>query len=544
LSDWNGNNIGQRLRVRYVENRKNPLTFGRFKPNDLTMKQALLLIPVILLAGGCKLFQDTRADEVRPVEYNSRAAQQEYVLKYKDAAIAEMNRSGIPASIKLAQALLESASGESELSMKANNHFGIKCTSQWTGPTYKSKDDDKDADGNLIESCFRRYNTVAESYADHSEFIRDPRKYHRYGFLFNLDRTDYKSWARGLQSAGYASSQQYADRLIELIERFQLYQYDRPGNNVAGVDPVNPTGPNTLPSNTGKPSTADPSAGPGTNVPNVPPRQRIGRVNDVKVVLAQSGESLEDIARVYQLKTEKVLGYNDFGHAPGVGLPENTRVYIQEKKTKWRGRATHHYVREDQSMFQIAQTYGVRLDKLLERNGLQRGQEPALGERIRLKGKRKSGETVQLRDNANDPRPNTTPALPTVTPPTMEVSGDELFEMGTDDRESPAVTNPLPSTQPGAVSPARPSTTGTPYPDDPAPANPANPGWTPANPSTLPPGGQDPGYVQPRPGYHVVARGDTLYSLSRRYAVPVPELRRLNNLSDDNIKIGQQLRIQ
>jgi flagellum-specific peptidoglycan hydrolase FlgJ len=215
----NGIKIGQRLRVEYVGNRRNGKT--------RSMKHAALFLPVILLATGCGLF---RSDE-RPVESNSRAAQLAYIQKYKDVAIAEMNRGGIPASIILAQAMLESASGSSELAQKANNHFGLKCTPQWTGATFRKKDDDRDSTGSLVESCFRRYNNVAESYADHSEFIRDPRKYHRYGFLFSLDRTDYKSWARGLQSAGYATSTEYSKQLIRVIEQHRLYQYDRAGND-------------------------------------------------------------------------------------------------------------------------------------------------------------------------------------------------------------------------------------------------------------------------------------------------------------------------
>ncbi len=208
------------------------------------MKQAALFLLVILLATGCGLFRS-------PVEYNSPAAQLAYIQKYKDVAIAEMNRSGIPASIIMAQALLESGSGLSELSQKANNHFGIKCTRQWTGATFRKKDDDRDSTGSLVESCFRRYNNVAESYADHGDFIRDPRSSYRYGFLFNLDRTDYKSWARGLQSAGYATSTEYSNRLIALIERLQLYQYDRPGNRRRGSG--QPERPNMLPGNNGNP---------------------------------------------------------------------------------------------------------------------------------------------------------------------------------------------------------------------------------------------------------------------------------------------------
>jgi hypothetical protein len=169
---------------------ENPLPFGRFHQTVFSMKQAAFFLPVILLVAGCGLF---RSDE-RPVEYNPRAAQLAYIEKYKDVAIAEMKRSGIPASIIMAQAMLESASGLSELSQKANNHFGLKCTSQWTGATFQRKDDDRDSAGSVVESCFRRYNNVAESYADHGEFIRDRRQSHRYGFLFELDRTDYKSW--------------------------------------------------------------------------------------------------------------------------------------------------------------------------------------------------------------------------------------------------------------------------------------------------------------------------------------------------------------
>lgn len=202
------------------------------------MKQValFLLLPVFLLATGCGQFRS-------PAQDNSRSPQLDYIQRYKNVAIGEMNRSGIPASIILAQGLLESASGLSEVSQKANNHFGIKCADQWTGATFRKKDDDRDAAGALVESCFRRYKNVAESYADHGDFIR---KYPRYESLFRLDRTDYKSWARGLQSAGYATSTAYSRRLIEVIERFQLYQYDRAGNDRwLGTGP--PSGPNMLP---------------------------------------------------------------------------------------------------------------------------------------------------------------------------------------------------------------------------------------------------------------------------------------------------------
>lgn len=149
---------------------------------------------------------------------------QEYIERYKGIAIEEMERYGIPASIKLAQALLESGNGNSTLARRANNHFGIKCTPEWPGKkTYQ--DDDRRND------CFRVYNRPEDSFKDHSQFLL--RK--RYEALFELDKDDYKGWAKGLKSAGYATNPRYADLLIDIIERYQLYQYDRPESQVEKV---------------------------------------------------------------------------------------------------------------------------------------------------------------------------------------------------------------------------------------------------------------------------------------------------------------------
>ena len=140
-----------------------------------------------------------------------------YIEQYKGIAIAEMEQYGIPASIKLAQAILESGNGNSALARRANNHFGIKCTPEWQGgKTYH--DDDRRND------CFRVYKRVEDSFHDHSQFLL--RK--RYAALFDLDKDDYKGWARGLKAAGYATNPRYADLLISLIERYELYKYDRP----------------------------------------------------------------------------------------------------------------------------------------------------------------------------------------------------------------------------------------------------------------------------------------------------------------------------
>lgn len=140
-----------------------------------------------------------------------------YIETFKSVAIEEMNKYGIPASITLAQGILESGNGNSTLAKYANNHFGIKCTSDWKGKGYYKEDDKAD-------DCFRVYKDARESYKDHSEFLK--RK--RYSFLFELDKNDYKNWARGLKQAGYATNPKYPELLINLIDRYQLYQYDQP----------------------------------------------------------------------------------------------------------------------------------------------------------------------------------------------------------------------------------------------------------------------------------------------------------------------------
>jgi len=146
-----------------------------------------------------------------------------YIEKYKDLAIIEMERKGIPASIKLAQAILESQSGTSSFASNSNNHFGIKCKSTWTGNTYYHKDDDLDEHGTLVPSCFRSYGSVIDSYVDHSNFLAD-RKY--YTKLWAIPTTDYKAWAHGLKSCGYATDPDYAEKLISIIEREELFRFD------------------------------------------------------------------------------------------------------------------------------------------------------------------------------------------------------------------------------------------------------------------------------------------------------------------------------
>jgi len=455
-----------------------------------------------------------------PTQYSTSDRNLDYVTRFGGAATLSMERIGVPASIVLAQGVLESGAGTSDLATIANNHFGIKCGGTWKGKTYKKMDDDRDNNGNIIESCFRSYGSVEESFVDHGQFLRDPRKSTRYGFLFNLDRTDYKGWARGLQSAGYATAPDYADKLINLIERYRLHEYDRPG--------ARPT--NTFPTEGGG------NGQPATPVgPNAPGQQaeatgRIGRVNDIKVVASREGETLADVARAFRLNTQKVVEYNDRGYPPGVVLRPNTRVFIQCKGSKWRGRAKDHTVREGQTMFDIAQVYGIKLNKLLEINGLRRGQEPETNEVVSIKGKNK--RPIKTREGVTDnpfqpniPGGRQEPDLPVIS------DGELDFEIG------PGGTTPMPEKPTG-----RPATS-TPTPNPPATST-ERPYDIDPSPNTKPPVPVNPTPEATPRGFHRVVKGDTLYSLSRNYGMTVDRLKQLNNLPNSDIKIGQLLKIQ
>ena len=183
----------------------------------------MIMILILLIFGSVNPVPDNVTDD------NYEALALSYIEKHKELAIIEMHRSGVPASITLAQALIETNVGRSDLAVKANNHFGIKCKRTWNGDTYYHEDDDLNAEGELIESCFRAYGSVIESYADHSNFLRTKENYMP---LFLLDRYDYKNWAYGLKRSGYATNPEYAHMLIRKIETFGLDAYDKYPNPI------------------------------------------------------------------------------------------------------------------------------------------------------------------------------------------------------------------------------------------------------------------------------------------------------------------------
>ena len=268
---------------------------------------------------------------------------QEYVQRYKDIAIEEMKRYNIPASITLAQGILESGAGQSELCRKGNNHFGIKCHG-WSGRSVYHDDDE-------TQECFRAYNSAKESFEDHSKFLATSARYKR---LFQLPRTDYKSWAYGLKECGYATNPQYAQKLIQLIELYQLHQYDVPGSkhHQLVVSPAD---------------------------------QHIIRIyNKNLYVVARRGDTFKTIADEIGLSYRKLAKYNERDRRET--LSEGDIVYLK-KKQKRADKAfknKFHVVQRGESMYTIAQKYGIRLKSLYKKNRLEPDYQIKVGDRLKV----------------------------------------------------------------------------------------------------------------------------------------------------------------
>lgn len=290
----------------------------------------------------------------------------EYIEKYKHIAMAEMRESGVPASIKLAQALLESGFGNSELAVKANNHFGIKCHG-WTGMHYYYDDDEP-------EECFRKYTDPIQSFLDHSEFLIT-RPW--YAFLFDLDPTDFEAWAHGLKDAGYATNPRYAQLLIRLINEHELYRFDRKAldsNYLIAEHYLKPSSAKEKVLDTGILEAADTSAHD---------RERlIGSYNRINYVTSQAGDTPGSLARELDMRRRQIINYNDLEDDDS--LEAGQRVYLQPKRRK--GSTKHHIVKEGETMADISQERGIRAENLYRRNDMSYGMEPEPGKKILLQG--------------------------------------------------------------------------------------------------------------------------------------------------------------
>ncbi|MEN8697237.1 MAG: LysM peptidoglycan-binding domain-containing protein [Bacteroidia bacterium] len=441
---------------------------------------------------------------------------QEYIDKYKELAIIEMHRGGVPASITLAQGILESSSGNSRLAKLANNHFGIKCKGGWTGMSVRADDDAPD-------ECFRAYESVLESYKNHSEFLRANWRYHE---LFELDRTDYKGWCHGLRKAGYATNKQYGNILISLIERYELYQYDT----------------EEVPRNTETGET----------------------INDIPVKIATEGETVATIASANDVKDRHIRKWND--------LPEDSEiqagdvVYLKPKRR--RGSEEKHVVSSGEDMREISQLYGIKLKQLYKKNRMEMGTQPQEGEVLYMQYKRAKEDSIALETATpawkEEPEVFVNPhsiakkeeenaeKLPPIKKSDivvpdfhLVVAGDNIYRIA----EKYQVLEEDILTWNKNLNPSTMKIGQKIYlKKEVADKNNMSTDLEAEAKIDSPTTKKEIKKIEEEitvdgPITHIVAKGDTLYNICRRYKITVDDLKKWNDLSTTNITIGQKLQV-
>ena len=288
-----------------------------------------------------------------------RISRAEYIATWKDEAILQMREHGIPASITLAQGILESGDGNSDLASKSNNHFGIKCH-DWKGKKVYHDDDKR-------HECFRKYSTAHESFEDHSLFL----KRSRYLFLYEYKATDYKSWAKGLKTAGYATNPKYADLLIRLIEENNLHEYDKQAMN-KNYNPKKPT----------KPAATKPS-NDGSIVINLDRGKNIYvSDNNIKYIITEGTTTPEKLSSEMDMGRWQLSRYNDLDKRANIA--EGTRIYLQPKRNRSKKHGTHT-VATGETLHTISQLYGVKEKRILKYSGLSKTHQVKPGEVLKLK---------------------------------------------------------------------------------------------------------------------------------------------------------------
>lgn len=288
-----------------------------------------------------------------------------YIEKYSKLAVKEMNRTGVPASITLAQGILESNSGQSRLSTQGNNHFGVKCHNDWKGKTIQES-------AETGKECFRMYTSAEQSFRDHSDFLRGKD---RYKFLFDLKPTDYKGWAHGLKKAGYATDPNYPAKLIKIIEDYELYKFDK-GVKITVETPAVIETP--------KVATAANVDRNYKEMITISMGRKLYEQNGVPFVYSIEGESYKSIASSFNLFTKELLSFNDMKKE--MPLDPGTVVYLARKK-KEAAYGIGKYVvgRDGETLWEISQRFGVRLNSLIEYNNFQKVNDLEEGDTIILR---------------------------------------------------------------------------------------------------------------------------------------------------------------
>lgn len=323
----------------------------------------------------------------------------DYIERYKDVAMTEMVKYKIPASITLAQGMLESGNGKSKLARQGNNHFGIKCHNDWKGKTMRMDDD-------APKECFRVYKNAEESYRDHSKFLSNSS---RYASLFDLKITDYKGWARGLKKAGYATLPTYANVLINNIETYELYKYDqmvvkgkfKPKKHKAEKKAEEPKKQETKPEKPKKtktPKAAPVKASPvkanadNYSIPVLADCKVVEMTDDhhyirenfgVKFIFTKKGDNVKTLAKELRMAEYQLVKYNNI--SPNATFSEGEVLYIGPKRRRAAAGYNKHVIQKGETLRYVSKLYAVKLDRLFKMNGLDENSILSVGQEIRLR---------------------------------------------------------------------------------------------------------------------------------------------------------------
>lgn len=437
------------------------------------MKKSRFIFSLFVILTNCGIYSQTMTVK-------------QYIDSFKNIAMIEMIEHKIPASITLAQGILESGSGNSRLAKLGNNHFGIKCKKEWTGCTILEDDD-------ALQECFRCYNNPKESYRDHSLFLKNNK---RYAALFTMSISDYKAWANGLLSAGYATNMKYADLLIGSIERNKLAQYDSLVLN--GYNPYN----HQMPAN--------------IDVVN----------NKVPYTVVQPNQTIEKIAVDLDKTEKKIIKYNDLKNHQ---IVPGDVIYLRPKKRK--ASVENHTVVLGDNMWLISQKYAIKLNVLYKKNKMEMGTEPKPGSVLELQGKAETTpDTLQMieikKENPNPIRENNSPSVQNGIQIHEVVAGETLYSIsrkyGVDVPEIIKL-NQLNSSQLSVGQTLKiPAKVGNQIAESPK-----------QNTETTT---QEEKIIK-----HTVILGETLYNLSKKYNVKIEDIKKWNNLKSESLNVGQIL---
>ena len=423
----------------------------------------------------------------------------DYIEKHKNIALQQMMETAVPASITLAQGMLESVVGTTTLATQANNHFRLMCDENWEGEAIYLTT-------NGLKTCYKIFNSSAESFIEHTNKLSQNPKYEN---LFYIEEGNYKRWAKGLEALQYSTTPNYAEQLIQIIE---LYELDK-----------------ILPEN----STATAQVYSDETL----------IINGLKAVVANESETPLELAARTRIPLRKILKYNDLTLSqkfyPG------QYVFLEKKKSKYTEDSLTHTVQKGDNMYLISQQYGIQLDKLLSKNRLKDGEEPRVGEKVYLKKKA-----------PQKPVMNSSTFVPTETPPTvptLKVEDSTNTQQPLRIITPPTVVSPpqntsnLPTTPTIDTSVYKIEEVFYVYPDDPVYEFKEDG----SKKVTTPTKTEAPVEVINKPiiinapvppNVHVVQKGDTLYSISKKYNVSVLYLKELNSLNSNEIEINQHIR--